>query len=196
MPAGLSNANDADALPCCCFNPTGITDADITDDATFLRNVAVSVIENVIPQESSNGEREGPVSIDSKRIYMAGHSNGCIAYIAMGTIHSDLVAAVCYHAGIAQASFPSSYQPTPIWIAFGSKDPDIPYDGIAEFPEFPQYSMLGTQETHDVIADANGCSGSTSTTIINFEQSGNIVTRYISDSCVNDATVDFSLFMM
>lgn len=190
MPAGLSNANDADALPCCCFNPFGLTDADITDDTTFLRNVAVSVIQNVIPQESANGEREVPVSIDSKRIYMAGHSNGCIASIAMGTVHSDLVAAVCCHAGSAQASFPTSYQPTPMWIAHGSKDPDMLYDGITEYPGFPQYSLLSAHETHNVIAEANGCSKSTSTNFTNFEQSDNNVTRFISDSCINDATVE------
>ena len=182
MPTGLTNANGTEALPCCCASFAGFTDADFTDDTTFLRNVAVSVIQDVVPEESSN-----KVTIDSKRIYMAGHSNGCVASIAMGTVHSDLVAGVCCHSGMAQASFPPSYQPTPMWVAHGTLDEVISYDGFAEIEGFPQYSMLGAQATHGVLSEANGC---TESKIINFEESSNTITRYISDDCVNGKTVE------
>jgi len=181
IPNGLTNANGTETLPCCCGTSAGITDAEVTDDTTFLRNVAVSVIQDVVPKESSN-----KVTIDSKRIYMGGHSNGCIASIAMGTVHSDLVAGVCCHVGVAQTSFPPSYQPTPMWIAHGASDPEIRYEGFSDYGE-TGYSLLGAQATHDVIAEANGC---TQSKTINVTGSDNIVSRYISDGCVNGATVE------
>jgi len=190
MPAGLTNANGTDALPCCCSTPSGFTDADYTDDTTFLRNVAVSVIQDVVPKETSN-----KVTIDSKRIYMAGHSNGCTSSIAMGTVHSDLVAGVCCHAGMAQASFPSSYQPTPMWITHGTLDPDLPYDGFSLIlpemfgidGEIQAYSTLGAQATLDVISEVNGC---TLSKTLDVDHPSNTITRYISDGCVNDKSVE------
>ena len=66
---------------------------------------------------------------------MAGHSNGCVAFIAMVTVHSDLVVGVCCYSGMAQASFPPSYQPTPMWVAHGTLDEVTHYGGFAKVEE-------------------------------------------------------------
>ena len=188
MPNGLNNTNGTQALPCCCFNIEGLVDASLTDDTTFLRNVAVSAIQDVVPQQTSNS-----VSIDSKRIYLSGHSNGCISSLTMAAVQSDLVAAVCCHAGVvAQASFPDSYQPTPIWVlVHGTMDFLLPYHGFSDTSVygFPQYSMLGALETHDVFAKANGCNISTSKIIEIATPDNKKVTQYISSDCVNNSTV-------
>ena len=180
MPAGLETDEGTPAAPCCCSTFRGYTDADDTDDITFLRNVAVSAIKDVVPKETSN-----MVSIDSKRIYMAGHSNGCISSMAMAAVHSDLVAAVCCHAGAAQTAFPADYQPTPVWVAHGTADRIINYNGMDMFNG--RYHTFGAHETHDVFAEANGC---TTEKTIKVNDSGNTGTRYISEDCKNDATVE------
>ena len=126
MPGSLTTQDGSkEAAPCCCGTFIhGTADSDEVDDAAFFRNVAVSVVRDVVPNETSNN-----VTIDTSRIYMAGHSTGCMASIAMATIHSDLVAAVCCHAGVAQVPFPISYQATPTWIVHGKADPIVKFDG-------------------------------------------------------------------
>ena len=174
MPGGLAKDNGNKADQCCCRFRGEFTDSELTDDTTFLRNVATSVMQDVISEETSNS-----VTIDSKRIYMAGHSNGCIASIAMGTIHSDLVAAVCCHVGVAQAPFPASYQATPMWVVQGTSDALIPYDG-RDF-------TLSAQESYENIANANGCTSSKTTDVANGDSTGRLFT---SEGCVNNASVE------
>ena len=110
---------------------------------------------------------------------MTGHSNGCYASLTMAAVHSDLVAAVGCFSGVAQTPFPSSYQPTPTWVVHGTSDTLVPYDG--------RRRALSAMETHQKFAEANGC---TTKTEILIDNGGNPGTRYISDGCVNGATVE------
>jgi hypothetical protein len=59
---------------CCCnFNQPNPAEASVFDDMTFLRNVAAVAVDAVAEQSN------GAVTIDTKRIYIGGHSNGCSA---------------------------------------------------------------------------------------------------------------------
>ena len=99
------------------------TTVSATDDPSFLRQVAALTVRDV-PLKTSN-----EATIDTRRIYMAGHSNGCMAAIATATLHSDMVAAVGCHAGTALAAFPDSYKPTPMWLVHGMEDDTVSFDG-------------------------------------------------------------------
>ena len=140
FPGGLIDGSGITAAPCCCYK--GFQPA-VTDDANFLREVAAVIVRDV-PKETSNA-----VTIDTKRIYMAGHSNGCMAAISMATLHSDLVAAVGCHAGTALTIFPDSYMPTPMFMVHGTADRLVPYNGSDDF--------LSAPSAYALIADANGC---------------------------------------
>ena len=102
----------------------------------------------------------------------------------MAAIHSDLVAAVCCHAGIAQSAFAPSYQPTPMWIVHGENDRVLPYRG-SRAGGFRKYSSFGALATHEILAEANGCQTST---IV--ESQSDESTTYTSDDCANDAVVE------
>lgn len=173
LPAGLAKANGVEAAPCCCFYESKHVSSDFTQDTTFLRAVADRAIHDV-PDETF-----GAVSIDTDRIYMSGHSIGCISSFAMAAEHSDLVAAVACFSGVAQTPFATDYQPTPTWAVHGTLDTLVPYDG--------KRRALSALETQQKFAEMNGC---TTSTAIAIDNGGNPGTRYISDDCVNDATVE------
>ena len=173
MPSGLTKSDGGGAAPCCCLYQARHVSPDLTQDTTFLRNVAEVAIHDV-PDETF-----GAVSIDRNRIYMSGHSIGCHTSLSMAAEHSDLVAAVGCFAGVAHTPFPASYQPTPTWVVHGTLDSLVPYDGNIFY--------LGAMETHEKFAEANGC-GTTGTIAI--DNGGNPGTRYISNDCVDDATVE------
>ena len=129
----MDPANGFPFPSCCCGNNWPVT-IRTTDDMSFLRNVAALTVEKVPITSSSNS-----VAIDTKRIYMVGHSNGCIASIGMGMMHSDLVAAVGCHSGTTFRDFPTGadskqkchytypYIPTPMIMVHGKKDNVVDY---------------------------------------------------------------------
>lgn len=170
FPGGLIDGSGITAAPCCCYK--GFQPA-VTDDANFLREVAAVIVRDV-PKETSNA-----VTIDTKRIYMAGHSNGCMAAISMATLHSDLVAAVGCHAGTALTIFPDSYMPTPMFMVHGTADRLVPYNGSDDF--------LSAPSAYALIADANGCTEHTD--IRKLDESTNNYTEFTSTSCANNSTV-------
>ena len=173
MPPGLPKDNGIEAAPCCCTYDSRIVPDDFTQDTTFLREVAEAAMQDV-PTETS-----GVVTIDRNRIYFSGHSIGCYSSLSMAAVHSDLVAAVACFSGIALTPFAASYQATPTWVVHGTMDSIVPYDGRTR--------QLSALETHQRFAEANGCT--TSTEII-IDNGGFPGTRYISDGCVNEATVE------
>ena len=98
--ADYSNDPSWDFGPCCASlgeSPPVSDDTDTPslpppadlDDADFLRQVAANVV--------ASSAMEG-VTVDTNRLYVAGHSNGCMMAQAMAALQSDLVAAVCCHA--------------------------------------------------------------------------------------------------
>lgn len=169
------------APPCCCIYNGRHVDAEVTDDITFLRNVAEVVINDVRIETSKR------VTIDRNRIYMAGHSKGLIASIAMCMIHSDVVAAVGCHAGVAQAPFPKSpYQPTPMFMVYGTLYPIFPFEeGQKSHSSFftRPFSAL---ETHNFIAEAKEC---TIKKTVAVDNGGHPGTKHVFSGCKHNAQV-------
>ena len=173
MPGGLLNQDGSKfSRPCCC-SKGGIP--VVTDGTAFLRQVA-AVAARDVPEATSNS-----TTIDTKRIYMAGHSNGCIASITMATVNSDVVAAVGCHSGSAGTLFPASYNATPMAFVHGTADTLVPYDG-GDF-EF------GAQEYLSIISKKNGCTESTETRTEGYEGTVNNFTEYRSTNCTRNADV-------
>jgi len=69
--------------------------------------------------------------IDTKRLYFAGHSNGCMMSQAMAALSSDLVAAVCCHASSLMVEPSDDYTPTSVHVVYGDLDYslDLFFDG-------------------------------------------------------------------
>ena len=170
LPGGLTDASGNVAKQCCCFVDDEPT---VNDDATFLRNVAATVVQSM-PTDTS-----GEATIDATRIYMAGHSNGCMASIAMATLNSDVVAAVGCHAGAAIAPFPDEYTATPIMMIHGTLDEDVSYNGSDLY--------LSTSTAYSLIADANGCNANSE--MRKEDASTNNYTTYTSSLCTDNSTV-------
>lgn len=123
---------------CCMWNGTSIKGE--IDDIGFLRQVAATTIKEV---------QKDSITIDMKRIYFGGHSNGCIMAQAMAALSSDLVAAVCCHAGMLLASPPSSLVATPVQVIMGNLDFMMKGSVAMGFP--------GAMQNLEVWGDINNC---------------------------------------
>ena len=181
LPAGLV-IGDIEASNCCCslgsttdtdFN---FIDANITMDTEFLRMAIEEVIANVGPAT------EGAVSIDRKKVFMAGQSNGCIASLAMAATHSDLVTGVACHAGKSATPFAEDYIPVPTFIVHGLKDFELPY---AEITHGNGVGFASTPDQFKAIADRNGCAEDIVTEMLP-DGEGKVETR---TGCTNNADV-------
>jgi poly(3-hydroxybutyrate) depolymerase len=117
VPGGLNlppaPSGGAKTFPCCCQINDFPAVSSETYDLLFLRRIMIMLSE-LIPIETSS-----KVSVNPKRIYMAGHSNGCIASLSMAKIHSDVVAAVCCTGGVSVTAAPDNYIPTPQFTVRG-----------------------------------------------------------------------------
>jgi len=179
VPGLLTSENDVTTPPCCCIDQLEVAiPPEEPNDPLFLKMVVDSVVESfenesrtiitTSPDEETSSTTSSTAttgSIDRSRVYMAGHSNGCIASLAMAALYSDVVAAVCCHAGTLLTPFPSeddddnTYMPVPVWMAHGMKDTVIPYEG-ATFMDFAPFGSLGfwsSQDTMNYIAKKNEC---------------------------------------
>lgn len=158
-----------------------------THDAAFLRQIAVSATE-LIPIETSNR-----VVVDTQRIYMAGHSNGCILSIATAMLHSDMVAAVCCTAGVATVPLVEGYIPTPMWTIRGLMDDVIPVDGAGYFPNVG-FLLPTTLGSFEHLMEANNCSGEVETTEVrvpemDLPETQAIMTTRTATGCTGDAPI-------
>jgi len=187
-PGGLdfaSPANEGDTVEtsqCCCFSEetNSFLDPSVTDDPTLMRKIAESVT-TLMPIETG-----GTVTIDKKRIYMAGHSNGCIMGFGVAALESDMVAAVCCHAGYSSTPLASDYSPVPSFSIFVVKDSTILYEGASLGPQ--RYMGQVAQLTR--LGDANGCNSNVVTTSIKDPTSGVEVGELLSRSeCTDGADV-------
>jgi len=172
LSGGFADDPDRETTPCCCYNPVDPTipvTEDETQDLAFLRSIASHVVLDV-PKRT-----RGRVTINTKRIYMAGHSNGCVASLSMAMKHSDLVAAVCCHSGILISEPSDDYIPTPIWFVHGILDDTIPYYG-GENP--------GAQDAYDYLFSRNGCQNTTLTLLLEEGDS------QLANGCTNNASVE------
>lgn len=122
-------------------------DPEATRDPEFLRNVAIEVV--------------GNQQVDPKRVYMAGHSNGCMQSLSMAAQHSDIVAAVCCHAGFPITPVAEDYSPVPIWLIHGEQDTVVPYEGLFwpgwVTPGGRDLWLMSAPSGAQYFADKNGC---------------------------------------
>ena len=173
--------------PCCCIDENAdelSIPGEEPNDPLFLRMAIESVIDSF---GNENGMATG-VSIDTSRIYMAGHSNGCIASLTMAALHSDLVTAVCCHAGTLVTPYPTEYTPVPTFMVHGMKDSTIPFDGatILDFPPFGEIGFLSIPDVANYIANKNNCDAD----IIEMDVSNGTGVSYKRTNCTNNADVE------
>lgn len=162
---------------CCCFKNRTLAPID---DITFLSEVIADVV------ASSDS-----VKIDTSRIYLAGHSNGCMMAQRMASELSDIVAAVCCHAGVYMETpgtlgASDDYRPTPVLTVFGDNDKTVPYSG----GEVGGMTFIAAEENAALWATANGCSPDA---LVDEDDTGLFATHKYSD-CTNNATVSLVQF--
>jgi polyhydroxybutyrate depolymerase len=146
------------------------------DDVAFLKQV----IERTVASSS--------VKIDVNRIYLAGHSNGCMMAQKYASEMSEYIAAVCCHSGVYMGpvdGFPNDddYHPTPVMIVFGDNDTLVPYGG-GSFDPFG--TMPSAEDNINMWSMVNEC---TNYTVIN-DESGLYATHVYSDCTPENTTVE------
>lgn len=178
---------DFATMPCCCLDDTTFLSADKAVDPLFLKMAIDHVVESM-----ENDDSEEQVSIDTNRIYMAGHSNGCMMSLAMAALYSDTVAAVCCHAGSLTTPFAVDYSPVPIWMVHGMKDDVVPYNGRTMFPNWPgigkKLGFLSMDETLTYLGDQNECLEQEEEEVS--DEDGVIGTVYKRTNCEKNARVE------
>jgi len=103
------NATDA----CCDFGGTDV------DDSAYLEQVIHDI--------------EAKYSVDPKRIFLAGHSNGGFMSYRMACDHADTIAAIASLAGAMFVNLASCKPSEPVSVLqiHGTADDTVPYDGGA-----------------------------------------------------------------
>lgn len=134
--------NGPETSPCCC----GDTDTPLSPqlDLIFLYEVIQTVV------LSSD-------SVDPKRIYMTGHSNGCFAALAFVRTHSDVIAALSCTAAPAITPFASDYIATPQLSIRGELDTEVPYAGSYDANCEWCWIFPAAEASFQEALTANGC---------------------------------------
>ena len=142
-PTGLANADGSpywNATNACCDFETFST-----DDSGYLRDLIEAI--------------QDELSIDEKRVYVTGHSNGGFMSYRMACDHADLVAAIAPLAGATwlDPAECNPSEPVSVLHMHGTADPVILYDGGATYEEgvYP-----GAEASVDTWAGYNGCTSS------------------------------------
>lgn len=178
-----SGDNDVTAMPCCCLDDTTFNPPEKAVDPLFLK----MAIDTVIAQRSE----EAVMSIDTNRVYMAGHSNGCMMSLAMAALYSDTIAAVCCHAGAVLTPFDEDhYTPVPIWMVHGMKDEIVPYEGttMLTLPGMGPLGFLSMNQTFSYLGDKNECSEQEEKDV--FDDHGIVGKVHQHKNCKDQATVE------
>lgn len=109
-------------------------------------------------------EVSGKHTVDSKRIYLTGISNGGIFAHYVAANRSEKVAAIAVVVGgiaesVAEHFEPS--QPVSVLVIQGTEDPLMPYEGgkVAGGTAKDRGSIVSTDRTVQLWAAANGCNG-------------------------------------
>ena len=173
-------------MDCCCAKESNPFYEAKPTDPDFLR----ATIEGVVDffNNPANGNETGLTTIDTKRIYMAGYSNGCMSSLSVAALHSDIVAAVCCHAGTLLTPFAKDYVPVPTWLVHGGLDATVPIDGANLFLG---YGFPPPPEVANRIADKNGCDVDVVESDVTDNSTAVAGTSYKrSSNCKNNATVE------
>jgi len=186
---GTEGGNNIITAPCCCYDDSFSIPTRDPDDPLFLKTVIDSVIESF---ETTN-DNESLISIDRNRVYMAGHSNGCMASLTMAALYSDTIAAVCCHSGALLTPFPEDYSPVPIWLAHGMKDDTVPFEGttLIDLPPFGSVGFWSMGDTMDYLSNQNDCLEEEEIDIIdNANKNGIVGTVFRRTNCRKNATLE------
>lgn len=175
---------------CCClingFPPVPPFNAPVeTFDIEFLLQVMDNTESTVT--EISNGR----VSADMDRMYLSGHSNGCVTALGIAARHFERVTAIACTGGTIITPFADAYSPTPIQLIRGQLDSTIPYEGLITFGAliFPSSPFV-----YEYLSELHGCATKSSTTLFVPEmnlpnRTGEMITE-TSTGCINDANVE------
>jgi len=180
-----SDENDDDdvtAMPCCCLDDTTFLPEDEAVDPLFLK----MAIDTVIEQQSQED-----VMVDTSRIYMAGHSNGCMISLAMAALYSDTIAAVACHAGAVLTPFPKDeYSPVPIMMIQGMKDDIVPYNGktMFDFPGMGPLGFLPMNQTMNYLGNQNECTEEDFEDV--FDDKGIVGRTFKKTNCKDQANIE------
>jgi poly(3-hydroxybutyrate) depolymerase len=192
---GTATGNNMTTCPCCCYKDKGAPTKE-PNDPLFLKLAIESVVESfeakTKPAPTMTDHTSTRLAIDPTRVYMAGHSNGCIASLAMAALYSDTIAAVCCHAGAVVTPFSDQdYRPVPIWLAHGKKDKVVPYEGATLFdgPPVGAIGFWSTDQTMDYLAKQNDCEEETITTL-ETNQTGIVGTVFRQTRCHQNANIE------
>jgi polyhydroxybutyrate depolymerase len=119
------------------------------------------------------------ISVDNKRVYAAGFSNGGALMYRLACEMSDTFAAVAPVAGAVGWSPCQPQQSVSLIIVHGLADIAVPYIGGGEFEVAPVEEVISTW------AQLNGCSGSPQT-----EKPQNLITHTAYTSCEAGTAVE------
>jgi len=157
--AGTPDGNDVITSPCCCADENGsVIVTDEPNDAKFISLVVEDVLENFTPNNPTTA-----LSIDPARVYMGGHSNGCVLSLSVAQLYPESVSAVCCHAGALVTAPSLDFTPVPIMMIHGQQDLVIKYDGESQnFFNIGDVGIWSIPQTTDQLLFQNGCSGSVS----------------------------------
>jgi len=186
---------------CCCFAPDDglLPTVNTTEynDPLFLKTAIDTVLET-FETITGDAEIETKLSIDADRVYMTGHSNGCVASLSMAALYSDTIAGVACHAGALATPFDApDYSPVPIWLVHGKFDDTFPYDGSSfpippnVNPLFPDGGLLGSwsiPQIQDYLSAKNGCEIKAVENVTSMD--GVIGSTYRGTGCKNNATIE------
>ncbi len=174
--------NDVTAMPCCCLDDTTFLPQNEAVDPLFLK----MAIDTVIEQQSQQD-----VTVDTNRIYMAGHSNGCMMSLAMAALYSDTIAAVACHAGAVLTPFPEDeYTPVPIMMIQGMKDDIVPYNGRTMFdlPGMGPLGFLPVNGTMNYLGVQNECTEEDYEDV--FDEKGIVGRTFKKTNCKDQANIE------
>lgn len=137
-----------DAGPdCCCHR----WKHEVRDDVAFLTNMIAEII-------------EANPNVDPSRVYLAGHSNGCMMAQRVAAETSDLIAAVACHSGPLVGDYPeysaNSDNATPIMTIWGDADDVVPMEGGGVD------GLRGASESMEAWSAMKGCPEREATSVV------------------------------
>lgn len=195
VPAGNKGLDasdpDKETNSCCCVDfgaedPLNPLDPEEIGDLEFVRESAVRAVDAVA------NESNGVVSIDPRRIYVTGHSNGCYASFGMAMRHSDFVAGTACMAGLWVTPPALDYSPVPMWVVNGDKDLVAPVVGFDLFGAF----VPSTAVSFENLSSLNGCNGGVEESSVRVPAMDLLISQGRLSSrkalgCTGGATVEF-----
>jgi len=182
MPVPLEDEDITSQTPECCCT----LEQDFSSYADYQGLQSDVFLRKTIETLTKPDALGGTVTVDPKRVLVAGHSNGGVAAFAMAALHSDVVSGIAVHAGKLTTAFADDYKPIPVYMIHGEKDGDFRYGETVT----STYAFDAQEHIMEYIADKNGCAPGVVTEELK-EEEGYVKKR---TNCTNNA--DVTLLML